>query len=218
MAIFNKGILGGFSGTIGNIVGGSWRGIDYMRSKPNKVNNPNTPAQQTQRSKFKLVMSLLKKIKPVIQAGFTSDHKRKSAFNIASSYNLKNAVTGSLPDMAIDFSALSVSRGPLVPAEGATAESDSPMTVSFSWSDNSDIGSAQSDDQALILLYNTSKERALYIVEGGAVRSDGSYTMNMPSSYGDDTVEAYLGFVSADGKEASDSEYLGSITVQSEAP
>ena len=213
MAIFSKGILGGFSGTVGNVVGGSWRGIDYMRSKPTKVSNPNTPAQQTQRGKFKLVMSLLRRIKPVIQAGFNSNNKRKSAFNIASSYNLKNAVTGSVPNLAIDYAALSVSRGILVPAEGALVESTTPGELTFSWNDNSQMGSAQADDQALILVYNPVKERALYIVDGGPSRSDSTYTMSVPSSYEGDTVETYLGFVSADGKETADSEYLGPVAV-----
>ncbi len=32
MGTFSKGIPGGFSGKVGNIVGGNWKGIDYMRS------------------------------------------------------------------------------------------------------------------------------------------------------------------------------------------
>jgi hypothetical protein len=31
MAKISQGILGGFSGTVGTVVGGHWRGIDYMR-------------------------------------------------------------------------------------------------------------------------------------------------------------------------------------------
>jgi hypothetical protein len=34
MGKISKGILGGFSGTVGTVVGGKWKGIDYMRSKP----------------------------------------------------------------------------------------------------------------------------------------------------------------------------------------
>lgn len=34
MATFEKGILGGFSGKIGNVVGARWRGKDIMRSVP----------------------------------------------------------------------------------------------------------------------------------------------------------------------------------------
>jgi hypothetical protein len=36
MGTFNKGILGGFSGKVGTVVGFNWRGLDVMRSLPKK--------------------------------------------------------------------------------------------------------------------------------------------------------------------------------------
>ncbi len=33
MGTISKGILGGFSGTVGTVIGGSWKGIEYMRSQ-----------------------------------------------------------------------------------------------------------------------------------------------------------------------------------------
>lgn len=218
MATFNKGILGGFSGKVGNVVGGSWRGIDYMRSKPTKVNNPNTPAQQTQRQKFALMIAFLKKIKPVIQAGFKTGSRRQTAYNSATSYNLKKAVTGTVPNVEIDFAALMVSRGTLMQAQGATALSDNPGEIVFSWNDNSGMGNAQTDDRALILVYNPVREQALFTVEDGPIREDATYTMTVPDSYGGESVETYIGFVTADGSEASDSSYLGNITIAETAP
>ena len=44
MGTINKGILGGFSGKVGNVVGGTWKGIDYMRSKSNHRKFTATPA------------------------------------------------------------------------------------------------------------------------------------------------------------------------------
>ena len=34
MGKINLGILGSFSGKVGNVVGGKWKGISYMRAKP----------------------------------------------------------------------------------------------------------------------------------------------------------------------------------------
>ena len=34
MGKIGKGILGGISGKVANVVGGNWKGIDYLRSKP----------------------------------------------------------------------------------------------------------------------------------------------------------------------------------------
>ena len=33
MGKISQGILGGVSGTVGNVVGGSWKGISYLRVK-----------------------------------------------------------------------------------------------------------------------------------------------------------------------------------------
>jgi hypothetical protein len=40
MGKINQGILGGFSGKVGNVVGGSWKGIEYMRVIPASIANP----------------------------------------------------------------------------------------------------------------------------------------------------------------------------------
>lgn len=53
MGVIKRGILGGFSGKVANIVGGSWKGIAYMRALPLSVANPNTAAQQAVRLGFK---------------------------------------------------------------------------------------------------------------------------------------------------------------------
>jgi hypothetical protein len=42
MGKISQGILGGISGKVGNVIGGSWKGIDYIRVKPSSVANPRT--------------------------------------------------------------------------------------------------------------------------------------------------------------------------------
>ena len=59
MGTFKQGIYGGYSGKVGNVVGGSWKGIDYMRILPTSVANPQTDAQLTQRQKFSVTMHYL---------------------------------------------------------------------------------------------------------------------------------------------------------------
>jgi len=69
MAKSKDGLFGKLSGKIGNVVMAHWRGIPYIRSRP--YGNPsNTKAQQTQRSKFGMVVKFVGQILPVINAGF----------------------------------------------------------------------------------------------------------------------------------------------------
>ena len=46
MGIINQGILGGFSGKVGPIVGFRWKSNYYIRARAAKVSNPRTPKQQ----------------------------------------------------------------------------------------------------------------------------------------------------------------------------
>lgn len=56
MATFEKGILGGFSGKVGSVVGARWRGINIMRRLPARGNYTPSPEQLAQRQKFTVVI------------------------------------------------------------------------------------------------------------------------------------------------------------------
>ena len=59
MGKIKQGILGGFRGTVGTVVGSSWNGVAYMKGKPQSVRNPRTDAQVQQREFFKEVQALV---------------------------------------------------------------------------------------------------------------------------------------------------------------
>lgn len=59
MGKLQKGILGGFSGTVGTVVGSNWRGKDIIRSRPKSSGKAPTEAQLLQRLKFKLVIGFV---------------------------------------------------------------------------------------------------------------------------------------------------------------
>lgn len=80
MGIINQGILGGFSGKVGPIVGFRWKSNYYIRARAAKVSNPRTPKQQEQRGKFATAFSFLKAIKPFIRIGYKELTQDKSAF------------------------------------------------------------------------------------------------------------------------------------------
>src|SRR4051812_19667131 len=57
-AVIKRGILGGFSNKIGNIVGSSWKGIAVMKSLPLSVANPKTAKQIVARDRFSFLSQL----------------------------------------------------------------------------------------------------------------------------------------------------------------
>ena len=212
MGVINQGILGGVSGKVGNVVGGSWKGIDYLRIMPASIANPKTAAQLDQRSKFVTVLNFLQPLKDVLRVGFKSYAIRMSQFNSAMSYNLKNAITGVYPDYTIDYSQALLSRGALAPALNGLASSMVAGIVSFEWDDNSGDGNAATDDKALLVVYNPVKNEAVVILDG-ANRMNGSQEIAVPTNYSGDQVEAFIGFVSADGLTVANSKHVGSFAV-----
>jgi len=211
MGTIRKGILGGFSGKVGTVVGASWRGISYMRSLPQKVRNPRTQGQRSQRTKFALALSLLKPMTPLLRTGWRLFARKQSAFNAAMSHTLANAVVGNYPDYQIDVSKVLISRGNLQPASSASATVASG-NIEFAWSDNSGIGSAKQTDKALIAILNLEKGEAI-TNDAGAERMEEKQTVILPDEWNGDEVQVYLGFVSEDGREVANSVYLGAISL-----
>ena len=70
MGKISQGILGGLSGKVGNVVGASWKGIDYVRIKPSSVANPRTVGQVNQRTKFSATLEFLQANLGFVQVGY----------------------------------------------------------------------------------------------------------------------------------------------------
>ena len=212
MAIISQGILGGVSGKIGNVIGGSWKGIDYLRIMPASVANPKTPAQMDQRSKFVTVIKFLQPMVDFLRVGFKLYAVKMTQFNNAMSYNLKNAITGAYPDYTIDFSKALVSRGSLAGASEANVASVSATEMTLSWADNTGTGGALATDKSLLLAYDTNTGTVVYNT-AGAARSVGAQSLTVPAELSGGTFETFLGFISEDGALVANSVYVGSITL-----
>ena len=58
MGKIKQGILGGFKGKVGTVIGSSWNGIAYMKGLPQSQKDPKTAAQLSQRSYFREIQRL----------------------------------------------------------------------------------------------------------------------------------------------------------------
>ena len=134
MGTIKQGILGGFSGKVGTVIGSSWKGISYMRGQAQHVKNPRSAGQVNQHTKFALVMGFLQPVVPYIRIGYKSQAAKQTEFNAAFSYTIKNAVTGSYPSYALDFTKIVVSKGGLTQVTGATRTTHTQsLTVPNDW-------------------------------------------------------------------------------------
>ena len=211
MGTIKQGILGGFSGKVGTVVGSSWKGISYMRGQAQSVKNPRTAKQMAQRDKFSLALSFIRPIQSFIQVGFKTYAQKQSEFNAAMSYTMKNVIKGTYPSFSIDYTKAMVARGSLaLPME--VQKQNVSGQISVSWADNSGTANALDTDFAMLLAYNANKQEAVYDMHT-ACRGDEGVGVSYPADWSGDTVHIYLAFVSEDGTLVSDSEYVGSETI-----
>lgn len=119
MGKIKQGILGGFNGTVGTVIGGSWKGLAYMRGKAQSIKNPRTEKQMAQRIKFGMAQKFVKVMTGYLQVGFRNYTQQQTATNAAMSHTVRNCITGSYPDFSIDPTKVLVSSGSLMPADSA---------------------------------------------------------------------------------------------------
>lgn len=212
MGTFKKGILGGFSGKVGTVVGASWRGLDVLRSLPKKSRVQATREQEEQRSKFALIVAFLTLVKQLIDAKFGKREGTKSRFNLAISYHIRQAIIGAYPSFAIDFSKVVLTKGELVGANAPAFLSPNPTALDFSWTDNTGSGLSFANDVAILIAYNETKQEFVYDAPG-ATRADQFATLAIPAGYTGDTVHCWIAFTDSNGKMSSTNNYLGSATV-----
>ena len=122
MGKIKQGILGGFKGKVGTVIGASWNGIAYMRGLAQSHKNPKTAAQLQQRTFFKEVQELVGQLSdeqlaflfPNSVKGMSRRNlltKQLSAYpieteegkhaDLADIVSLGNAPTADLPDVSI---------------------------------------------------------------------------------------------------------------------
>lgn len=212
MGTFDKGILGGFSGKVGTVVGAYWRGKNIMRSLPRVSSRPATPGQALQRTIFSVVAKFLNPIKSVVGTYFGKSQGDKSPFNLATSYHMTEAVLEVGDEIEMDLPKVLISKGPV---QGLTGQSflalpDSVMRVR--WDDNSGQGLAGPDDTLTVVVYSPVMD-LFEIYSPAALRQDEQADLTAPAYFIGQVVHAWATFITPDGNQAATSQYLGEITV-----
>lgn len=115
MGKIKQGILGGFNGKVGTVVGSSWKGITYMRGQAQHVKNPRTAGQVYQRNAMKAIALALRPIAPTLGITFAKNAGKMSGYNKAVSVNLKKAIVNQDGEPVVDYSKLILSKGTLTP-------------------------------------------------------------------------------------------------------
>jgi len=208
MARIKNGILGGFSGKVGNVIGFHLNGNDYMKGKSKERTTPPTKGEQANWDKFAYVQKWLTPLTEFFRVGFKDYNPKYQGFLAAKSYNFKNAVIGSWPNFQMDPAKALVSHGDMSQAPWAVATAERKDYVTFDWEKAHDFCH---DDRAMLVAYDMTGYEACFNTASEKANS-GSARLKLEESMRGKQLDIYLAFVSEDRKRRSKSQYLGVVT------
>lgn len=211
MAKIKHGIFGPVSGKLGPVIGGTWNNIAYLKLAPETSAGKakRTPAQIANEQKMKFVNELLVPFHPFISVGFQNLAVRQTAISAAYSMNFHRAITGTYPDLGVDFSKMMISAGPLPVINKPQAKLSAPDTLMLSW-ERSEEKNAKFDDQLILAIYCP----VLKIADGfiaSVFRRDYQSTFKFTKEMIGQELEVYVGVASLNRKKIGNSVYVGRI-------
>lgn len=212
MGTIKQGVLGGFSGKVGTVIGASWKGTAYMRGIATHTKNPRTPKQIEQRTKMEFARNFFNQAQEFLNVGFKDVAKHQSPLNYAVSQMIRNAILGDYPDYAPDYTKLVWSHGLLTPPVVETVYANY-NGIDFLWQDNSGSGNAKVDDISMVVVCDAEKKELKYFMNG-YTRSETTTHCEFPIEWVGNHIHVYITMRSADGKLISNSHYCGEFILE----
>lgn len=208
MGIMRKGLLGNHSGKIGNLVFYELGGRQVVRTLGRNT-KPATAGQLQNRNELTAVMQFLKPLREFVNLGFAVSAKgsSKSAYNMAVSYNKVNAVSGTHPDVVMDYAKVLVTKGNM-PVVDTPAASVTATGLAFTWTCPAKLEWPRPNDQVMLLAYFPGLQKAEFVIYGVA-RQECAAHLALAAELQDKHMEVYISFIAEDRKQVADSVYLG---------
>ena len=196
MGKIKQGILGGFKGKVGTVIGSSWNGIAYMKGQPQSVKDAKSAAQIAQRDFFREVQDLVGQLAflfPSSPSGMTrrnaivqqlcaaslveADGKHVDLANINS---IGNAPTADMPDVSV------------------AADGDS---LAISWDGDSDFRAEHGDEYPTVFVANVTKKKIFLVNSTAVIGTTGSQSFNVGLAAYGEAADTFSGFMLATGSK-----------------
>lgn len=180
MGKLEDGILGGFSGKVGTVVGARWRNQDILRTKPVFKKRRFSEAQKRNQARFATVTRFLNPLKGFLKETFAEPQGSRNRFDQAKSYYLKEVVALEGEAFVINYEKALISAGMLRGLRAPLlAKAETTMTIS--WEDNSGHGLAYGDD-LLTVIAHIPKTPSFFFFEDVAQRGALHITLDLPKA------------------------------------
>lgn len=211
------GILDGFVGKVGTVVGSFWKGLPVMRAYKRSVKDANTEAQQLIRTRFGAIAFLASAFLYAIRMGFKQVARSRKITE--GDYFIKknwDCIHADTPGAAtVDYTELVIAQGSLPEVLFGNASFAEPLQVAVTMTDTTGVIGADANDIVYMFVYSPEAGAGI-ISDGRNKRSDASMSVNVPAYWNGHRVHVW-GFALGNGADnkgiVSNSRYLGSGTI-----
>jgi hypothetical protein len=213
MAKNNTSILGAFIGTVGPVTGFIRNGKNILRTSTSSIKDRGSALQLAQREKINVCLPFVKAFSGsgFLNKSFPAYGHGGTGYNRAVSALMSRALAGSYPEIELNYQEVLISKGRLPEAQGARIVKKTNNILQFSFTDNSTVGMASPVDTIILVAYAPDLQQAIFTLNTG-LRKDKKATLNVAALKGH-AVETWIGFLSKDAEDASDSVYTGRVVV-----
>ena len=197
MALIRNGILGGFSGKVGDVIGQNYQGISTMRAMPKYVFNPMTQAQVNHRKRVAVLGNFLSPLKNVLNLSTYGGNSVFNGYNKAFRSNFPNFVIQNDKVVISDYKNIDLGTYygesfPGILTDFYTEEDPSYVSVHMKWSQDLFIHFCFDTDRPILFLLQEMNFLVYKIVYCDLLecqRSWGGYEflIHMPEPYDSQT-------------------------------
>ena len=206
MARIKNGVLGGFSGKAGSVIGFQRRGKSFIKGLNKGAPKPPTLNQLASREKFKLLQNWRSYLTSFFAISFKNHTHERSAQNAAHRFNA-NIVKGEYPNFEIDYTAIVISQGNLPTLKEVMMTVDENRKLHFTWTDTYEKGAEHSDLVALLIFFNKKSTHAGSTT--AAHRMDKGFSFQLSLAKTLTHADVYITVLSDDRERAANSQYVG---------
>lgn len=213
MATINRGILDGFFGKVGTVVGSFWKGIPVMRAYVRRIRDRKNSPQLLIRARFATLGELSSAFLAATRIGMrnAAAKSRTTESNVFVNKNWSAVEADSVDSVTVDFASLVVAHGPLTGVQFGSPQFDTPQQVDVSFDTNEEIDKTSLDD--LVYLFAYCPDAKCGVLSPAVKRSDKSVSVTVPAYWNGMKVHLW-GFTLGDGLDnkgmLSNSVYIGS--------
>jgi len=219
MGIIRKNsALGNIRGGVGGIVLKGWRKLQVVSSRPAKSlkkGEKKSEELSPQSKRLTLVTKLLSQFTTELKVGFYSKNSDLPAFQTAVQFAVNHALTEIDSVYAVDYEKLIFSKGRLdIPwSTSLMALGEGIVRLTWEVPPTSKI-KLTGNDKAQVIIYSKTHDRKVGIPRRPpSERRLLGMEMRLSNYYLGDELHFWMFFAKPDGTDVSDTEYLGSLTL-----